>query len=121
MSSGHCQWVYAPRAQVGEGEFEFDRRAVAGGIHGTVDMDDVGIVEAADDVEDGVHVADVGEELVAHPVPGGCAAREAGDVDAGDGHAGAGGAEDGAHVDARERTLPQVEAAAGRAHRALHA
>ncbi len=32
------------------------------------DVDDVLVLEAADDVDDGVHLADVGEELVAQPL-----------------------------------------------------
>ena len=43
-------------------------------------MDDVGIVEAADHVDDSVHLADVGEELVAQALALGGALYQTGDV-----------------------------------------
>ena len=42
---------------------------------------DVVVLEAADDLDDGVDFADVGEEFVAEPLPGAGALDEAGDVD----------------------------------------
>ena len=45
------------------------------------DVDDVGVVEAADDVQNGVDVADVGQELVAQAFALRRAADDAGDVD----------------------------------------
>ncbi len=45
------------------------------------DVDDFGVVEAADDVGDGVGGADVAEELVAETLALGGAFDEAGDVD----------------------------------------
>ena len=50
---------------VGEGELEVDDGDVGEGVHLAVDMNDVVVVEASDDVDDGVALADVGEELVA--------------------------------------------------------
>ena len=44
-------------------------------------MRDVTAFEAAQDVDDGVHLADVGEELVAEALALGRAADEAGNVD----------------------------------------
>ena len=50
---------------VGEGELEVDDGDVGEGVHLAVDMNDVVVVEASDDVDDGIALADVGEELVA--------------------------------------------------------
>ena len=51
------------------------------GFDRAVDVDDVGIVEAAHHVDDGGGLADVAEELVAEALAGAGAAHEAGDVD----------------------------------------
>jgi hypothetical protein len=48
-------------------------------------VDDVGVVEDADDLADGVGLADVGEELVAQSLAFGGALHDAGDVDEADG------------------------------------
>mgnify|MGYP001377253430 CR=1 FL=1 len=58
--------------EVGEHQFRGDDLDVADGIDGARDVDDVlaagGFGEAADDLQNGVHLADVGEELVAQPL-----------------------------------------------------
>ena len=43
-------------------------------------MDDVGILKAADYVDDGVHLADIGEELVSKALALGGAFYQTGDV-----------------------------------------
>ena len=67
--------------EVGQGEFGDDGLDVGDGVDAAVDVDDVGVVEAADDVDDGVGLADVGEELVAEAFAFAGASDEAGDVD----------------------------------------
>ena len=47
-------------------------------------MDDVGVVEGADDLGDGVGLADIREELVTQTFTLGCAANDTGDIDEGD-------------------------------------
>ncbi len=51
------------------------------GVDAAGDVDDFGVVEAADDVSDGVGGADVSEELVAQAFTLGGAFDETGDVD----------------------------------------
>jgi hypothetical protein len=51
--------------EVGEHQLSLDRVRVAQGIDPALDMDDIGILEAAQHVHDRVDLADVGEELVA--------------------------------------------------------
>ncbi len=67
--------------EVGEDEFGGDGFDVADGVDGAGDVVDVIIGEAADDVDDGIDFADVGEELVAEAFALACAADEAGDID----------------------------------------
>ena len=45
------------------------------------DMDDVGVLEAATDLDDGIDFADVAEELIAEPLPFAGPFDDAGDVD----------------------------------------
>ena len=52
------------RLQVGEGELELDDAQVLEGIRRP---DDVRVLERAEDEDDGIDLADVGEELVAQP------------------------------------------------------
>ena len=47
-------------------------------------MGDIVILEASQDMDDGVHLADVGVELVAEALAFRCPAHEAGNVDEGD-------------------------------------
>ena len=54
------------------------------GSIGAGDMGDVGILEAAHHVRDGVDLADMGEELVAEAFAPGGAAHQAGDIDEGE-------------------------------------
>ncbi len=55
------------RLQVGEHQLGVDRFDVADRVDGPFDVHHVGIGEAADDVQNRVDVADVGQELVAQP------------------------------------------------------
>ena len=61
-----------------------DRLDVACGDDLAVDVDDVAVLERAHDLADRVGLADVGEELVAQPLPLARTAHDAGDVDEGD-------------------------------------
>ena len=64
---GLLRFVYAALDQlhVGHDEFEVDDVDVARGVGAAVHVDDVLVVEAAHDVDDGVRAADILEELVA--------------------------------------------------------
>ncbi len=67
--------------EVGEKELGVDDVDVVEGVDAAGDVDDFGVVEAADDVADGVGGADVAEELVAEAFALGGAFDKAGDVD----------------------------------------
>ena len=58
--------------------------ASAIGIDAALDVGHVGVLEAAQHVGHRVHLADVGQELVAEPLALGGAAHQAGDVDEGE-------------------------------------
>jgi len=67
--------------EIGEQELGVDDVDVVEGVDAAGYMDDFGIGEAADDVEDGVGLADVREELVAEAFALAGAFDDAGDVD----------------------------------------
>ncbi len=67
--------------EVGEHQLGLDRLGVGDRIDAALDVGHVAALETAQDVDDGVHLADVGEELVAEAFALGRAADEAGDVD----------------------------------------
>ena len=69
------------RLEVGQLQLGVDRLHVAARIHRTVDVHDVVVGEATDDLGDRVGLADVREELVAEPLTLAGAAHDAGDVD----------------------------------------
>ena len=69
------------RLEVLDLELQVHDFLVADGIHGAVHVDDVAVVEAAQDVQDGVALADVGQELVAEALAAAGAAHQTGDVD----------------------------------------
>ena len=69
--------------QVGEDQLGVDRLDVRARRDLAVDVHHVAVLEGAHDLADGVGLADVGEELVAQPLPLGRAAHDAGDVDEG--------------------------------------
>lgn len=71
--------------KVGEDELKGDHFDVVEGIDSACDVDDVGIFKAADDLDNGVGVADVREELVAEPFSLGGAFDKTCDVDETDG------------------------------------
>ncbi len=73
--------AFVDRVEVGEDEFSGYDVDIAGGVDTAVDVDDVGVVEAADDLEEGVDLTDVAEELVAEALALGGALNEAGDID----------------------------------------
>ena len=66
---------------VGEDQLGLDGVDVARGIDAAVHVDDVFVLKAAHHVDDGVHFADVGEELVAQALAVAGALDQAGDVD----------------------------------------
>ena len=51
--------------QIGQDQLGVDRLHVGAGIDLAVDVDDVGVIEHADNLGDGLGLADVGQELVA--------------------------------------------------------
>jgi hypothetical protein len=53
---------------------------IANGVDVTLDVDDLGIVEATDDLEDGVDGANMGQEGVSETSTGGCAAGQTSNV-----------------------------------------
>jgi hypothetical protein len=57
-----------------------DDLKIANGVDVTLDVDDLGIVEATDDLEDGVDGANVGQERVSETSTGGCAAGQTSNV-----------------------------------------
>ena len=67
--------------EVGEEELGVDDVDVVDGVDAAGDVDDLGVVEAADYVADGVGGADVAEELIAETFTFACSFDEAGDVD----------------------------------------
>ena len=77
--------AFFERGHVGEDELGVDDLDVADRIDGAEFVDDVVVFETADDLDDGVGFADVGEELVAEAGAFGGAFDEAGDIDELDG------------------------------------
>ena len=66
--------------QIREDQFKIDRLDVTQGVHASVHMDDIAVLEAAHNVNDRVHLADIGEELVAQALPLGSAFDKASDI-----------------------------------------
>ncbi len=83
---GHPACAVLDDFEVGEDELIVDGIDVGDGVHGLSlghilhHMDDVVIVEAAHDMDDGIALADVAKELVAEACTLACALDEAGDV-----------------------------------------
>ena len=67
--------------EVGQHQLGLDRLGVGDRVDPALDVGDVAALEAAQDVDDRVDLADVGEELVAEAFALGRAADQAGDVD----------------------------------------
>ena len=61
-------------------QLRFNRLGVRYGIDTAFDMGDVIVLEAAQHMHDGIHLADIRQELVAQPLPARGAAHEAGNV-----------------------------------------
>jgi len=66
--------------EIFEYKLGFDNFDVALGIDGAINMDDVGVIETSDDMENGINVAYVCEELIAEAFPFVGAANQAGNV-----------------------------------------
>ena len=66
--------------QVGQDELHVQRLDVAGRVERAIRVSDVGVLETADDVHDRIHLADVGQEFIAHAHALGGPAGDAGDV-----------------------------------------
>jgi hypothetical protein len=67
--------------EVGQRQFGEDRFDVGQRIDAPRDMDDVVVLEAADDADDGIGFADIGQELVAQAFAFRGAGDQAGDID----------------------------------------
>lgn len=68
-------------SEVGEHELGIDDLDVTDGIDRSGDVVDVRTLKAADDLNDGVHLADVAQELVAETLALAGSCDEAGDID----------------------------------------
>ena len=66
---------------IGENKLQIDGLDVAERVYAAVDVNDVGVLKAADHMNDGVALADICQELVAQTFALGSALDEAGDVD----------------------------------------
>ena len=73
---------------IGEDELQVDGLDVPLGVDAALHVDDVVVFEAADHVDDGVHLPDIGEEFVAQALALGGALDQAGDVHEFDGGGG---------------------------------
>ncbi len=67
--------------EIGQHQFGLDRLDIGGGVHLAFHMGDVAILEAAHHMDDGVHLTDIGEELIAEPFALGRSAHDAGNID----------------------------------------
>ena len=67
--------------EVGEHQLGLDGLGVRDGIDAALHVRDVAALEATQDMDDGVDLADVGEELVAEAFALACPAHQTGDVD----------------------------------------
>src|SRR5690606_28230020 len=94
--------------QVGQHQFGVDGFDVADGVDRSLDVGDVGILEAADDVQDGVDIANVGKEFVTQSFPHRGPPHDASDVDQ---------LQDGGdHLLGRDVLLDELQAAVGNRH-----
>ena len=77
------QAVEAPlqALKIGEHQLRLHRFDIGQRIDAALDVRDVGILEAAHHMRDGVDLADIGEKLVAEPLPFRGAAHQTGNVD----------------------------------------
>jgi hypothetical protein len=69
------------RGQVGQRQFGEDRFDIGQRVDAPRDMDDVVVLEAADDADDGVSFTNIGQELVAQAFALRGAGNQAGDID----------------------------------------
>ena len=69
------------RFDVGQAQFRVDDLDIPHRIDVALDMGDIRVGEAAHDLQDGVHLADMGQKLVAQAFAGRGALDQAGDVD----------------------------------------
>ena len=77
----HLRDAGVHRLQVLDLELHVHDFLVPDRVHGAVHMDDVAVVEAAQHVQDGVALADVGEELVAQALSAARTPHQTGDID----------------------------------------
>ena len=77
----HLQCPPLETFEVGEHQLRLDRLGIADRIDRTFDMDHIAIRETAQDVRDGVDLANVSEKLVAESLAAGGAANQSGNVD----------------------------------------
>src|SRR5205085_10072234 len=77
----HAIDALGQRVEVREQQLGLDDLDVARWIDRVLDVHDIRILEAADDVEDRIRLANVRQELVAETLAFRCAANEAGDID----------------------------------------
>ena len=75
------QQPFLQAVQVREHQLGLDRFRVTDRVDAALHMGHVPVLEAAQHVDDRVHLADIGQELVAQALALGCAANQAGDVD----------------------------------------
>ena len=59
--------LFVNALQVFDLQLGVDNIFVENRVHAARDVDDVGIIKAAHDVDDGIHFADVGQEFIAQP------------------------------------------------------
>jgi len=67
--------------QIGKHQFGIDDFHIAGGIHDAVHMDHIGIVEAADDVDDGIYLPNMAEKFVPQPFAAARTFYQTGDIE----------------------------------------
>ena len=70
--------------QIGQHQFRFDGVDIPQGIHRSVNVRHITVFETAHDVDDGVNLSDVAEELVAQPLAFAGAFHQTRDVHKGD-------------------------------------
>ena len=67
--------------EIRQHEFGFHHVGIAAGVDIALDMRNVGVFETAEDVDDGVHLPDIRQELVSQALAFGRAAHQPGDID----------------------------------------
>ncbi len=73
--------TFGDRFHVRKGELGVDGLGITKWVYGTIDVEDIGIVEGAHDLSDGIGFADVGQEFIAETLAFGGTFYETGDID----------------------------------------